>query len=114
MYLGNSSADYVPAFALTSIFIIFLTLVIMRKIKRMRVKKQVLDVVNIKGLRIDKMLHYFSYECFLVDYYTKCRAADSLVSLHRNYVTALYRALLYAGVSKDDIEEYENRKEERL
>lgn len=114
MLLQKSVYEYAPVFMLVLVILVFSTLVIMRIIKRARLKKQALSVINFEGLKIDKILHYYSYECYLVEYYMKRQETASTATLHRDFSRALRRALEYAGVSKDVIAEYGNRKEKRL
>lgn len=114
MYLGNSSAEYVPAVALVSIFIIFSSLAIFEAIKRYRLRKKMFNESKDKvGEYIDRILVYYSYECYLIDYYMRFRETTT-AALHRDFARAIRRALIYAGVPNDVIAEYEKRKVVRL
>ena len=114
MYLGNSTVEYMPAVALCSIFIIFSSLAIIEVIKRYRIRKKMFKESKDKvGEYIDRILTYYSYECYLVDYYMRFRET-STAALHRDFVRAIRRALVYAGVPKEVIAEYEKRKVVRL
>lgn len=114
MYLSNSSAEYMPAIALLSIFIIFSSLAIIEVIKRDRLRKKLFNESKVKvGEYENKILAYYSYECYLIDYYMRFRET-STAALHRDYARAIRRALVYAGVPKEVIAEYEKRKVVRL
>lgn len=112
MYLSNSSAEYMPAIALLSIFIIFSSLAIIEVIKRDRLRKKLFNESKV-GEYVDKILAYYSYECYLIDYYMRFRETPT-AALHRDYARAIRRALVYAGVPKEVIAEYEKRKVVRL
>lgn len=114
MYLGNSTAEYMPAVALSLIFIIFSALAIIEAIKRNRLRKKLFNESKDKvGEYIDKILAYYSYECYLIDYYMRFRETTT-AALHRDYARSIRRALVYAGVPKEVIAEYEKRKVVRL
>ena len=114
MYLGNSTAEYIPAVALCLLFIIFSSLAIIELIKRYRLRKKLFNESKDKvGEYVDRILAYYSYECYLVEYYMRFRET-STAALHRDFARAIRRALVYAGVPKEVIAEYEKRKVIRL
>lgn len=114
MYYGNSPAEYMPAFMLFSIIGIFSSLAIIEVIKSVRKRKKTGKASKNKDeVYVDKILHYYSYECYLVDYYMNMREV-STAALHRDFARALRRALTYAGIPKEVIADYENRKDVRL
>ena len=114
MYYGNSPVEYMPAFMLFSIIAIFSSLAIIEVIKRDRTRKKVFkESKNKVGVYVDRILMYYSYECYLVEYYMKRREV-STAALHRDFARAIRRALVYAGIPKEVIAEYEKRKVVRL
>lgn len=113
MLLQKSVYEYAPTIMLLLIFMVYTTLAIMYIIKRDRLKKRAIEREYIEGEKLSKILHYYSYECFLFDYYMS-KKETSIACLHRNYACSLRRALTYAGVSNDVITEYEKMEVERL
>lgn len=114
MYYGNSPAEYMPAFMLFSIIVIFSSIAMIEVKKRDRIRKKVLNESKNKvGVYVDKILLYYSYECYLIEYYMKRREV-STAALHRDFARAIRRALVYAGVPKEVIADCEKRKVERL
>lgn len=114
MYYGNSPVEYMPAFMLFSIIAIFSSLAIIEVIKSDRMRKKAFKESKKKvGVYVDRILMYYSYECYLIDYYTRIRET-STAALHRDFARAIRRALVYAGIPKEVITEYEKRKESRL
>lgn len=114
MLLTESIYEYAPAFMLFLMLTVFSILAVIQLKKRDRLKKRVCSYAKDETPKIERILHYYSYECFLVEYYMKSQATANTAALHRDFARALRRALVYAGVPKDVISEYGNRKDERL
>ena len=113
MLLQKSVYEYAPTIMLLLIICVFSSLAVIRIIKRERLKKCVVEHVYLDDEKVEKILHYYSYECYLVEYYM-CMRDTTTAALHRDFARSLRRALTYAGVQKEVIAEYGNRKDERL
>lgn len=59
------------------------------------------------------ILNYYSYECYLIDHYTREGNIQAAL-LHRDFARGIRRSLYYAGVSKKAIDQAERVKVSRL